>query len=132
MAKKTEADEKSAPEVVEIVEKAVAKPVDELTALKAELEATRTSRAGLEKQLKDATAALEELSSESASLRLNVKTLEEALLTQKPADLGGDCVMLNGVRYEILHRNKVKEFFEDIKRRHVPEDITAIAIDLKA
>ena len=123
MAKKTETDEKSAATGAEIVEKAIAKPVDELTALKAELAATRASRAELEEKLERSQADVKKLQADFA----DSYATEESF-----AEPEGDCVFLDGKRYEILHRNKVKEFFEDIKRRHVAEDITAIAIDLKA
>lgn len=40
-----------------------------------------------------------------------------------------DQVFLGGVSYSIIHRNTVKELVEDYKKRHVPEDHTAVVID---
>lgn len=43
----------------------------------------------------------------------------------------GDYVVLGGVRHAILHRNTVKELSQDLHRRFVEEDATALVVGQK-
>lgn len=39
-----------------------------------------------------------------------------------------DCVCLSGRKYAILHKGDVRDFFEDIRKRNIPEDAYCVAV----
>lgn len=74
--------------------------------------------------LKEANAGLRD-DVVKISREIEVLTAAGEPETKKQADQ----VILDGVSYPIIHRNVVKELVEDYKKRHVPEDHTAVVID---
>lgn len=98
---------------------------EEISTLKEELQRVVDERDALRTQ--STTLRTEK---EHALEQLKKKTEELSLKSEKKVSCEGeDHVILDGVRYPILHRNMVKEFINDFYRRMVPDELfTAIVV----
>ena len=83
-----------------------------------------------EAKAEEARAEAESLRKENASLKLALEAEKKSKkVTVELPTPSTNYVLLDGKKYDLVHRNTVRELAEDMKKRYVDENLTAVVIN---
>jgi hypothetical protein len=142
MPPKSKTDKPTDSEATSLEEPTTVETSQEYLALQAELETFReTSQKftdDLRKQVDDLRGSLAHSDLVKADLEAVVAAFTKDLASvtrelndlQKKVNLGmfDNVIHVDGIPHKIVHKNVAKEFLEDLKKRHVSEEVMCLAV----
>ena len=96
---------------------------DDLNSVRAELKSALRKQQELETVALKLTASNEKLTQQVSDLLKELAEKPEVVVHDH------DCVYLDGEYYKVVMRNSAKEMMENIKKRHVAESVTVVALN---